>query len=289
MQDPKVELAADLKCALGECPVWHPNLAVLFFSDIDNERVYRYEPRSRTVEVVFEGKKVGGITLEHDGALLFLLAGGEIARWSPESGLEEVFPGLNANRDTRFNDAIADPDGHVISGTMQSPMGRGVLYRFEKADERSVLLHDLGCPNGMGFSPDLIHFYFTDSSDRTIYRFAWNSGASISHREKFIECPPAEGVPDGMAVDAEGCIWSARWGGAAVVRHAPDGSVRQRISLPAQNVTSVAFGGPDRTDLYITSAGGEERSVENPLSGSLFRIQTSIPGTQPFRSRFICR
>ena len=94
-----------------------------------------------------------------------------------------------------------------------------------------------------------------------------------------------EGKPDGMTVDAEGYVWSARWNGGLLIRYALDGTEDRRIALPVPKVSSVTFGGPDYTDLYVTTAGGHDREHEGPLAGALFRLNLGIRGTAEFHSR----
>lgn len=94
-----------------------------------------------------------------------------------------------------------------------------------------------------------------------------------------------EGAPDGMTMDAEGCVWSARWGGGCLVRYATDGTELQRIRFPARKVSSAIFGGPDLSDLYVTTAGGHQKDVDGPGAGALFRVRPGVKGTREFRSR----
>jgi D-xylonolactonase len=88
-----------------------------------------------------------------------------------------------------------------------------------------------------------------------------------------------------MTVDAEGYVWSARWDGGCLVRYAPDGSEERRITFPAKKVSSVTFGGPDYTDMYVTTAGGDKKAEEGPGAGALFRLRLGIQGVPEFRSR----
>jgi len=94
-----------------------------------------------------------------------------------------------------------------------------------------------------------------------------------------------EGVPDGMTVDAEGYVWSARWDGGCLVRYAPDGTEERRIHFPAKKVSSVIFGGEDYTDMYVTTAGGNNKAEEGEGAGALFRINLGIKGVPEFASR----
>ena len=94
-----------------------------------------------------------------------------------------------------------------------------------------------------------------------------------------------EGRPDGMTVDAEGCVWSARWDGGCLVRHRPDGSQERRIEFPAKKVSSVTFGGEHYSDIYVTTAGGRRKDEEGRGAGGLFRLSLGIPGLPEFCSR----
>lgn len=142
--------------------------------------------------------------------------------------------------------------------------------------------------NGMGWSPDGGTFYLTDSPLRRIYAYDHDEeSGEITGRRVFADLTGSPAFPDGLAVDAEGCVWSAQWDGWCVIRFAPDGREIQRLELPVQRPTSCCFGGPELRTLYITSAsvGLSEREIQVcPLSGDLFRVDTETQGLpgQPF-------
>jgi sugar lactone lactonase YvrE len=139
----------------------------------------------------------------------------------------------------------------------------------------------IGISNGLGWSPDNRVMYYTDSAQRTIWAYDFDlENGDISDQRVFARTP-AEYVPDGLTVDAEGFIWSAKWDGWKVVRYAPDGSVDQEVRLPVQRPTSCTFGGTDLKRLFITSAstGLTEAELQNqPLAGSVFVVDTDIMG-----------
>jgi D-xylonolactonase len=118
----------------------------------------------------------------------------------------------------------------------------------------------------------------------TFFDYDRQTGA-ISNRRLFVQNHPDEGLPDGMTVDAEGCVWSARWDGGCLVRFAPDGRELLRIPFPARKVSSVIFGGPDYTDMYVTTAGGDDKPNEGHGAGALFRLNLGIQGVPEFLSR----
>jgi sugar lactone lactonase YvrE len=184
----------------------------------------------------------------------------------------------------RFNDGKVDRRGRLWAGTINCELVRptGSLYRLDP--DHTIHRMDTGfvCSNGLGWSPDGATMYFTDSMVRTIwaYDFDENRG-TVSNRRVFAKLSDDDGVPDGLAVDAEGFVWSAVWDGWRVVRFAPDGSVVSEIPMPAQRPSSCMFGGVDLKTLYITSACAEltwPALQTGPLAGALFSIRTDVPG-----------
>jgi D-xylonolactonase len=192
----------------------------------------------------------------------------------------------------RFNDVIADPEGRVFAGAMG---GNGRLLRFDRDGSVKQVLEGIGIPNGMGFTLDLKGMYFTDSVPRQIYRFDYDRGTgALSHRRVFAEIPQDQGVPDGMAVDAEGFVWTAVWFGGRLKRYAPDGTLDSEVHLPVRQTSAIAFGGPALSHVYVTSAATHEADALKPpgydtnaqRGGSLygFRVR-GIQGKPLFRSR----
>ncbi len=169
---------------------------------------------------------------------------------------------------------------------MSSPQSNGRLYRLDPDGSLTTLLTGIGCPNGMGFTPDLRHFYFTDSFARQIYRFRHHSeDGSLSHREIFATLPIPDELPDGLTVDMEGRIWSALWDGSAILCFNPDGQLHSRYPMPTKKITSLTFGGENLQDLYITTAGGHTKNQDGPTAGALFRLKSHTHGRPEYFSR----
>lgn len=279
------ELIADYQCVTGEGPLWHAGEQRLYWIDIPTGRMFRYHPATGTHEQCHEGEVVGGFTIQADGALLLFMARGAVKTWR-EGRLTTVVGEIPDERESRFNDVIADPAGRVFCGTMPAGDQPGRLYRLDTDGTLTKLLDGIGVSNGMGFTPDRQQMYYTDSARREIYLFDYDQGTgAITNRRVFVQTPAGEGVPDGMTVDAEGYVWSARWDGGCLVRYAPDGTEDLRIRFPARKVSSVTFGGVDYTDIYVTTAGGNNRAEEGPGAGALFRLQLGIRGASEFPSR----
>ena len=279
------ELIADYACITGEGPLWHPDEQRLYWVDIPKGRLFRYEPASGQHEQCLEGEALGGFTIQADGALLLFMARGAVKIWRAGE-LTTVIDEIPDERSTRFNDVIADPVGRVFCGTMPTAERPGRLYRLDPDGTLTKLLDGIGCSNGMGFTLDRRQMYYTDSTAHEIYLFDYDQATgAITNRRVFARNAPEEGMPDGMTVDAEGYVWSARWDGGCLVRYAPDGTEERRIAFPARKVSSVTFGGPEYTDIYVTTAGGDNKAAEGWGAGALFRLNLGIRGLPEFRSR----
>lgn len=279
------ELIADYACVVGEGPLWHPDERRLYWLDIERGRMFRYDPATGAHGMLYEGTPIGGMTLQPDGSLLLFMARGAVSVWR-DGDLTPVIPEIAYEREGRFNDVIADPAGRVFAGTMPVGDRPGRLYRLDASAEFTVVQPEVGLPNGMGFTPDRKHLYHTDTPQRHIYLSDYDEATGeLSAQRVFATVAEDLGNPDGMTVDAEGCVWSANWGGSCLVRFAPHGSEIGRIQFPASNVSSVTFGGEDYTDMYVTTAGGDDKAANGPGAGALFRLRLGIRGVPEFRSQ----
>ena len=187
----------------------------------------------------------------------------------------------------RFNDGKVGPDGAFWAGSMSynGDKAIGGLYRFGGAPTQ--ILDGMVIPNGLGWSPDGRTMYVTDSGKGVITRWDFDpESGSIVNEQFFVRIPPEEGAPDGLSVDEEGNVWSARWGGARVVGFDPDGAVIGEIEVPAGNPTSCCFGGPDNRTLFITSA---RHGLAEPgrADGALYQAKTGTRGQVPHKFRFV--
>jgi D-xylonolactonase len=281
----KLDMIANYACETGESPLWHPKERRLYWSDIPAGRLFRYTPSTGAHEQCYQGRPVGGFTIQANGALLLFMDRGTIALWR-EGVVTEIVTEIPAERQCCFNDAIADPCGRVFCGTVPNGEGKGRLYRLDQDGSLHLLLDGIGCSNGMAFTLDRKGFYYTDSLAREIYLFNYNlEDGSISNRCVFARFNEADGLPDGATLDAGGRLWCALWDRASIVRLSTDGEIAERINLPTPQVSSLTFGGDDYTDIYITTAGGNASEGCDPVAGALFRVKAQIPGVPEFFSR----
>jgi sugar lactone lactonase YvrE len=286
MLEPKI--VADTRLVVGEGTLWHEGEQKLYWLDIPNGSIYRYDPREGGHERIYAGEVIGGFTIQADGSLLLFMARGAVRIWK-RGEISTVIEEIPEERDARFNDVIADPEGRVFCGTMSTPKRPGCLYRLEREGKIVRLLEGIGISNGLGFSPDRKRLYYTDSAKGEIYVFDYErKSGTIRNQRVLIRVPASEGEPDGLTVDAEGCLWSARWNGGCVVRFSPEGREVLRVELPARKVSCLTFGGKDHKDIYISTAGGDKRDEEGPGAGALFRLNLGIQGRAEFPSRVLC-
>jgi len=281
----ELELIADYACETGEGPLWHPTEQRLYWTDIPAGKLFRYDPKTGHHEQFYSGEVVGGFTFQDDGALLLFMAQGSVKIWR-DGALETIVEEIPEERDSRFNDVFADPAGRVYCGTMGTATRKGRLYRLDPDRTLTVMLEGIGVSNGMGLTLDRKQMYYTDSLARQIYLFDYDQATgALSNQRVFADCNDEPSLPDGMTVDAQGNVWSARWDGYCLVQYAPDGAELQRIQFPAKKVSSVIFGGPDYKDMYVTTAGGNDKTENGATAGALYRLRLGIQGLPEFPSR----
>lgn len=274
----------DCKNVLGEGAVWCPREQVLWWIDISSPSLWRFEPRSGRVEHWPLPKTPGSFALRKDGGFLFAFRSGFATLDEPGGELNwRDVPGL-ALGEERFNDGKADRAGRFWTGTLDRKLGAaiGQLYRVEPALRVTAMDRGFTISNGLGWSPDDRIMYFTDTLSRRIYRYDFDAASGqIANRRVFVEVEPGHGGPDGMTVDAEGCVWSAQFDRWCIHRYAPDGRLERSIRLPVQRPTTCMFGGPDLATLYVTSARMDLAAAAlaaQPHAGGVFALDPGVSG-----------
>jgi D-xylonolactonase len=281
------EIVADFLCECGEGPLWHPDEKKVYWVDIPKGRLFRYDPANGASEQLLEGPAIGGYTIQPDGALLLFMAAGAIREWR-NGTLRTLVKSLPGEEGSRFNDVIADPQGRVFCGTMRQGDSPGRLYRLDTDGTLTMIAEGIGCSNGMGFTPDGKGFYHTDSTVREIRLYDYDAATGeIANGRLFVTTPEEGGVPDGMTVDAEGCVWTAKWNGWCLERYSPEGKLMQTIPTTAKKTSCVTFGGADYTDMYLTAARGGDKPNEGAGAGALFHLNLGIQGVPESRSRIV--
>lgn len=273
-----VEVAIREYAALGEGPTWDADAQRLIWVDILSSRVHTYEPDSGRRTVLATEQHVGAAKPRTGGGLVLNLRDG-VALYDPEGpdGFRwlhrEVVPGRRAN------DAAVAPDGSLWAGTMRydEAPGGGTLSRITADGTVEVVLDDVAVSNGTGWSPDGSLMYYIDSPTRRIDVFDVGDDQRPVNRRQLAAIENGAGFPDGLTVDADGCVWVALWDGAAVHRYTPSGELDRVIPLPTRRPTACAFGGPGLTDLYITTAR-TGLQAPHPMSGSVLVVPDAGKG-----------
>jgi sugar lactone lactonase YvrE len=269
---------------LGEGPMWHLGEQALYWVDINSNCFYRYTPANCTVERFEVGLPVGTLVFRQQGGLMLATRDG-FATWDFARQTLDFWADPEADRpNSRFNDGAVDANGRFWAGTMDTKGGGAVssLYRLDPDGTLHTLQTGITVSNGIAWSPDQRTMYYTDTPTCTImaYDFEVATGR-MGEKRPFATIPPGAGYPDGHTVDSEGCLWGAHWDGWRITRYDPDRNVMLIIPMPVQRPTSCMFGGPDLTDLYITSAAigltAAQRAAQ-PQAGDLFRIRTNVRG-----------
>jgi len=277
-------LVVDCRATLGEGLTWDAHAQVWLWTDIEGRRLWRHDPSTGTTHHCAMPDRVGTFVVAQSGRLLIGLA--KQLAWADidwAQGVATCTPVVDVERDqptTRVNDGRVDRHGHFVFGTMDEADGHpatGHLYQYStRHGLRRLDVGPVSIANSICFSPSGDSIYFCDSPTRRILRGRYDPDrATIDAVETFVTLAEGQGVPDGSVVDADGALWNAEWGGAAVRRYAPDGTRLGSSPVPAAHVTCPAFGGPLLDVLCVTTARADVPAADlaaRPDTGGLFRI-----------------
>ncbi len=286
----QVELLVDSHSLVGEGPLWDEEKQALYWVDIMSNKVCVYDPAKKKNTALDVGQPVGTVVVRESGGLMLALHHG-FGAFDPETKKLTLIADPEAHLpENRFNDGKCDPAGRFWAGTMAfaATEGAGSLYCLDTDLSVRKVLGDISISNGIVWSLDHRTMYYIDSLKKDVraYDFDVQTGQIANER---IACrtPEEMGIPDGMAIDAEGMLWVAHYGGSRVCRWDPrTGQVLETIPLPVSRVTACAFGGKDLDVLYITSASymmSAADAEKEPHAGGLFACRPGFRGVPSFR------
>ena len=273
-----------LNAALGECPVWWERRGALLALDIERGALHVIDPDAARCETRPLPGRATAVVPAGEGQLIaaiedrLVVLGLEDAGLRPTAELARL-----AGTDCVFNDAKADRAGRVWIGSRHRERlpGGGALWCY--APERGFVMADRGytVANGIALNPAGDRLYVADSRRGVIVRYAQRPDGEVGRGDLFAELRAEEGAPDGLTTDTQGGVWTALWGGGALRRYAPDGSLERALELPVSHPTSCMFGGPGLATLFVTSAGPAAGRGDGPgpvPSGAVFAIDTGFAG-----------
>lgn len=280
-----VELLLDARALLGESPRWSAAEARLYWVDIDAHQIHRTDPATGTSDIMQLDQPVGCIAPRAGGGLVAALKDGcaLIDGWGAAPRPFGPAP-LTGMAEQRFNDGCVDAAGRLWVGSVTSDKANpaATLYRLDPDGTMTAMFGGLLTSNGAAFSADGRTFYHADTPTHALRAYAVDpdSGA-LGEGRLFHQFAQGTGRPDGGAVDAEGCYWSALYDGWRVVRLSPTGELLQTVEMPVRHPTMISFGGADLCTAFVTSAGKNLTDADRkdqPHAGGLFTFRVDVPG-----------
>jgi sugar lactone lactonase YvrE len=258
---------------------------MLWWTDIQGRRLYRYDWAQRTMRILDTPERVGSFGLVAGSEKLITAFASGIAMYDvhQQSVAWLARPDSSA-AGIRFNDGRVDRRGRFWSGTMvedDRPTARASLYSIDAASGARCHVRKLTISNGLCMSPDGTRLYLADSPTRTIRVYELIEPEGILGTSRIFARTPDGAFPDGAAVDVDGCVWSAHWGAGCVVRYTPDGRIDRTLEVPARQPSCVCFAGPDLDILCVTSAreGLDAATLDaEPNAGDVFLYRIGVQG-----------
>ena len=280
------EVVHAAEAALGEGCVWSPVEDLLIWVDINGRAVHRFDHRCGQPAGVWQYPDMVGNAVPRAGGGLALGLGAAVALTDRAGAIETTIDLPDEPASNRANDGAVDPRGRLFQGTMSySEPGAPVasLFRVDGDGTAQRVLSDVMISNGIGWSPDESTMYYIDSLTFRVDRFDYDPGTGeVDRRRPFVTFDGSTGAPDGMTVDADGCLWVAMFGGYHVQRFSPDGELLEKVVTPGSpQTTCCCFGGPDLDTLYITTGREPIAGVSTegePNAGALFAADVDAVG-----------
>jgi sugar lactone lactonase YvrE len=273
----------ELEAELGEGPVWVERDSALWFVDIKERRIHRYDPADGSKRSWGSPEQVGFLFPAERGGFVAGLQTG-LYRFDEDSGAFDLIVQVEPDKPTnRLNDGVVDPHGRLWFGTMDDgeKAKSGAFYCFHQGRLTATGLDGIAITNGPAVSPDGKLLYFVDTLKGTIGVADIRDDGSLGGPRPFARIDPSDGHPDGPTIDSEGCLWIALYSGWEARRYSPAGELLTTVRFPVANITKLAFGGADLRTAYATTARqhlSPDDIARQPLIGSLFQFRAEVAG-----------
>ncbi len=278
------------RTSLGESAFWVEEENTLLWVDINERTIFIFDPSTGENRELKLEEMVGTVVPRRKGGIIAALQNGIYTVDFDSGNVDRIVDIESDRKDTRFNDGKCDPAGRLWAGTMSisRPKKTGTLYRIDPDHSVQPMIQNVSTSNGLLWTSDSRTMYYSDTPTRSIDAFDYDlDTGSISNRRSIITVPENYGGADGLAIDSDGNIWAAHYGGGCVrCWDTRIGKTIETVQVPgAKNVTSCSFGGPDLKTLYITTASqhmNDQELKDHPNSGFLFAADLKTQGTAFF-------
>lgn len=279
------ELVIDVGAKLGESPVWSADEGLLYWVDIDGCAIHATDPVAGVDRSWSLDGRPGALARTDDPSRLLVAVENELAWLDLSSGavtswvtLFDPIPGV------RLNDSRCDPAGRFWAGSMYDPTAANrfdaFLQRVSPEGSFTTVRDEVGCANGLAFSPDGSVMYWAETLRGVVWAYDYEvESGERSNERLFLDFESLPGKPDGACVDETGCYWVACVGGGAVARITPRGDVDRVVDFPVIRPTMPAFGGPNLETLFVTSIGVRDPELDGPgAHGAVFAFEPGVAG-----------
>ena len=281
-----VDCVWPLAAMLGEGPLWSVSEGALWFTDITGRALHRFHPGSGRRDTFLVDGEPGFIVHARGGG--YVMGMGDCLVRFADGRVGDTLATIAMDPRNRLNDATVDARGRLWFGSMDdgcvAPTGAVHVIGGSAGTQVRVAGGECAITNGPAVSGDGRTLYHVDSAARTITAFDVSARDTLVDGRLCAAFRPDEGTPDGVVIDAEGCLWVALWGGWAVRRYAPDGELLLTVPMPCAQPTKVAFGGEQLRTAYVTTATiglDDTDRARQPLAGGLFAFEAPAPGLPP--------
>lgn len=274
----------EIEALLGEGPLWVEQENAVYWVDIFNNNVHRYSLTDGEKKSWHFDVEVTSLSQSLSGKFIGSVRDGFAWIDFENSTVDPIVLPESDITDNRFNDGKVDAQGRYWAGTMDTTQENesGSLYRLDADLSLHTMDENYIITNGPTFSKDGTTLYHTDTIKRVIYAFDLASNGDISNKRVFTEFnEDGDGLPDGMTVDSEDCIWVAHFGGSRITRYSPQAKILHVIPMPVPNITSCTFAGDNLETMFITTARvgiADDQLPDYPLAGSFFSFKPSVKG-----------